>query len=47
MIDMPKRFPEEQQGRILTFPEGLFYGYTHVWVRGKGSEVTIELTDYA
>jgi glycine cleavage system H protein len=44
---MAERFLEEQQCRILTFPEDLLYSDTHEWVREKGSEVTIGLTDYA
>lgn len=44
---MPERFPKEQQCSIMTFPEDLLYNDTHEWVREKGSEVTIGLTDYA
>jgi len=47
IIDMPERIPEEQQCRILTFPEDLLYSDTHEWVREVGSRVTIGLTDYA
>jgi glycine cleavage system H protein len=47
MLDMPERFAEEQQCRILTFPEDLLYSDTHEWVREKGNKVTIGLTDYA
>jgi glycine cleavage system H protein len=47
MIDMPEQFPEEQQCSIMTLPDDLRYTDTHEWVREKGSEVTIGLTDYA
>ena len=47
MIDMVERFSEEQQCSILTFPEDLLYSDTHEWVKEKGNEVTIGLTDYA
>ena len=44
---MFERFPKEQQCSILTFPEDLLYSDTHAWVKEKGNETTIELTDYA
>ncbi|MGO8988656.1 MAG: glycine cleavage system protein GcvH [bacterium] len=47
MIDMPVKLPEEQQCRILTFPEDLLYADTHEWVRDEGGKVTIGITDYA
>jgi glycine cleavage system H protein len=31
----------------MKFPEDLFYTESHEWVRDKGSQVTIGLTDYA
>ena len=44
---MPERIPEEQQCRILTFPDDLLYSDTHEWVRENRGEATIGLTDYA
>jgi glycine cleavage system H protein len=47
MVNMSERISEEQQCRILTFPEDLLYSDTHEWVREKGGEATVGLTDYA
>jgi glycine cleavage system H protein len=44
---MPERPPEEQQCRILTFPEDLLYTDTHEWLSEEGNKVTIGVTDYA
>ena len=46
MIDMSERFSEEQQCRILIFPEDLLYSDTHEWVGENGSEMTFGLAGY-